>query len=226
MSWNTLKPGRPEAFEAHQPGSWQPKPWSWVRRSGEGRGPRSTIRSGPEVTAGSSTRWTGEPAFLADVVANWLGEGAEVLAVTDGVVAAVRDDVAESERISTHPRLPQEDATGNYIALEVGDGRFVFYEHLQPGTLRVRPGQRVRRGDVIATVGFTGHSTGPHLHLHVADANSPLGAEGVPFVLERFELLGGYDDSARLGTAPWIPLSAGPAMRSGERPAPNVVIRF
>jgi murein DD-endopeptidase len=142
-----------------------------------------------------------------DSVANWLGQGAEVLAVTDAVVAAVRDDVAESELISTHRRLPLEDATGNYVALDVGEGRYVFYEHLKPGSVRVKAGQRVRRGDVIAALGFTGHSTGPHLHLHVADTNSPLGAEGLPFVLERFELIDG-------------------GARSRERPAPNVVVQF
>ena len=161
-----------------------------------------------------------------DSVANWLGQGAEVLAVTDAVVAAMRDNMPESERISTHPRLPLEDATGNYISLDVGDGRYVFYEHLKPGSVRVKPGQRVRRGEVIAALGFTGHSTGPHLHFHVADANSPLGAEGIPFVLDRFELLGGYEDIARLGTAAWTPLSEDGGARTRERPAPNAVVRF
>ena len=162
-----------------------------------------------------------------DLVANWLGQGAEVLAVTDAVVTAVRDSLAESERISTHPRLPLGYGAGNYITLDAGHGRYVFYEHLKPGSVRVRPGQRVRRGEVIAALGFTGHSTGPHLHFHVADANSPLGADGIPFVLDRFELLGGYNDIARLGNAPWTPLSeADDGTRSLERPAPNVVVRF
>lgn len=163
-----------------------------------------------------------------DVVASWFGFGAEVLAVADAVVAAARDDVAESSRISTHTRLPLEDGTGNYVALDLGDGRFAFYEHLKAGSIRVSPGQRVRRGDVIAAVGFSGHTSGPHLHFHVADTNSPLGAEGLPFVLDRFELLGAFgDDAGSLFLEPWSPLDASAARaRASERPRPNAVIRF
>jgi len=124
-----------------------------------------------------------------DRVGNAYGYGVEVLAVADAVVAATRDDMPESSSVAAHPKHALGDATGNYVALDLGDGRFAFYEHLKPGSLRVKPGQRVKRGDIIGALGFTGDSTGPHLHFHVADAKSPLGAEGVPFVFERFEVL-------------------------------------
>ncbi len=163
----------------------------------------------------------------ADRTRNWLGYGADVLAVADGTVAAVRDDFAESETLSGHPKHPPEDATGNYVALDVGQGRFVFYEHLQPGSIRVEAGEQVQAGQVIGALGFTGQSTGPHLHFHVADANSPLGAEGMPFVLDRFELLGAYENFDDLGSAPWTPAgSAVNTMRSRERPGPNAVVTF
>jgi hypothetical protein len=163
----------------------------------------------------------------ADVVGNAYGYGAEVLAVADAVVAATRDDVPESVSVAAHPKHAIGDATGNYLALDLGDGRFAFYEHLKPGSLRVKPGQQVKRGETIATLGFTGDSTGPHLHFHVADANSPLGAEGVPFVFEQFEVLGSYPDIGALGSKSWVPspreLSA---ERKNEMPASNVVVRF
>ena len=162
-----------------------------------------------------------------DRVADWLGYGADVLAVADAVVAATRDDFSESARLSTHPEHALEDATGNYVALDLGHGRYAFYEHLKPGSVRVSAGRRVRRGQVIAALGFTGQSTGPHLHFHVADGDSPLGAEGMPFVLERFELLGAYPDFAALGKSPWVPLdSSAGSTRTREMPPPNVVVRF
>ncbi|MET0756095.1 MAG: M23 family metallopeptidase [Pseudoxanthomonas sp.] len=163
----------------------------------------------------------------ADVVADAYGHGAEVLAVADAVVTATRGDVGESDLVSRHPRHALDDATGNYIALDLGDGRFAFYEHLKPGSLKVKPGQRVERGQVIAALGFTGDSTGPHLHFHVADGDSPLGAEGVPFVFERFEVLGSYPDIGALGSKAWVPRRPDRASRhDDEMPASNVVIQF
>lgn len=162
-----------------------------------------------------------------DRIDTWHGYGAEVLAVADGRVAAVRDDIAESPSIAAHPEHPLEDATGNYVALDLGGGRYAFYEHLRPGSVRVRPGERVRRGQVLGALGFTGDSTGPHLHFHVADAHAPLAAEGLPFVFDRFELLGRYEAFDDFGKRAWQPRD--PALdrvRREERPPPNSVVSF
>ena len=160
-----------------------------------------------------------------DLVANAVGYGDDVLAVVDATVAATRDDVDEVSRVSARRKHAVEDASGNYIALEAGTSRFVVYEHLKPGSVRVKRGHRVRKGQVIAALGFTGDSTGPHLHLHVADAASPLGGEGLPFVLDRFSLRGVYTDIADLGKQPWA-AAPGPAARRLERPMSGAVIDF
>jgi murein DD-endopeptidase len=163
----------------------------------------------------------------SNVVANRLSYGAEVLSVADGTVVAARDDVAESELVSEHPDHPLEDATGNYVAIDIGNGRVAFFEHLKPGSVRVQPGDRVRQGQVIGALGFTGQSTGPHLHFHVADRNSPLGAEGVPFVIDEFELLGRYPDFDRFGEERWTPLTGEiGGHRRAERPPSNSVVMF
>lgn len=163
----------------------------------------------------------------ADRTAAWFGHGEDVLAVADGVVAAVRDDMPESASVATHPDHALGDATGNYVALRIAPDRYAFYEHLQPGSVRVAAGQRVRRGQVLGALGFTGDSSGPHLHFHLADANSPLDAEGMPFVLDRFRVLGGYASLDALGSARWQPLAPGAeSERTAERPAPNRVLSF
>lgn len=155
----------------------------------------------------------------------FVGHGAEVLAVADGVVAAVRDDMAEAETIAALPEVALGDATGNYIAIDIGGGRYAFYEHLRPG-IPVRPGQRVRRGQPIGRLGLTGQGSAPHLHFHLADANSPLAAEGLPFVMNDVEMLGAYSSIeafARGGA--WDPMS-GPVRAGPLRPGPNTVVRF
>lgn len=157
-------------------------------------------------------------------IRNWYGYGAPVIAVADGVVAAVRDDFSESNTLSDHPRYSADKATGNYVALDIGQGHYAFYEHLQPHSIRVKAGQPVKKGEVIAALGFTGQTTGPHLHFHIANANSPLEAEGIPFAFERFTLTGTYPDFSQFGNTRWKPV--GPTTILNERPAPNTVIRF
>lgn len=161
----------------------------------------------------------------ADVPANALGYGAEVLAVADARVAAVRDGMAESRSVSRNPKHARDDAAGNFVALDLGGGRFAVYEHLKPGSVKVKTGDRVRTGQVIAALGFTGDTTGPHLHFHVADAAMPLRGEGKGFVFAGYEQLGGYADLGTLGTKRWVPV-AGDGPRQGERPASNTVVRF
>jgi hypothetical protein len=163
----------------------------------------------------------------SDIVSNAYAYAEDVLAVADAVVVATRNDFPESERLSASPRYRMEDASGNFVVLDIGDGRYAFYEHLRPGSIRVKPGQRIRRGDEIAQIGFSGSGNWPHLHFHIADAPSPLGAEGLPFALSRFRSLGSYDDIAALGKARWsVRPNETAAWREKERPADNAVVWF
>lgn len=159
-----------------------------------------------------------DPRYAADP-----GYGAEVIAVADGRVVAARDDFADPAQRDPNPVNP-ENATGNYVALDIGGGRIVFYEHLKQG-LSVKRGDRVRRGQLLGRVGATGQVGGTHLHFHVADTNSPLGAEGLPFTFDGFEQVGSWTtiDRAFSGER-WQ--SATPRRFTAAMPAPNVVVRF
>jgi murein DD-endopeptidase MepM/ murein hydrolase activator NlpD len=111
--------------------------------------------------------------------------GAEALAVADAVVAATKDGIPENVPGITSRAVPitLETIGGNHVVLDLGGGRFAFYAHLQPGSLRVKTGDRVKRGQVIGLVGNSGNSTEPHLHFHVSDGVSPLGSEGLPYAI-------------------------------------------
>lgn len=110
--------------------------------------------------------------------------GAEILAVADGTVVAMRADLADQVPGALPPGLPLDEADGNFAVIDIGGGAFVLYAHMRPGSVRVRAGDRVRRGDVIGEVGNTGNSSAPHLHLHVMDGPSALLANGVPYVFD------------------------------------------
>jgi murein DD-endopeptidase MepM/ murein hydrolase activator NlpD len=58
---------------------------------------------------------------------------------------------------------------GNTVIVEHADGRRTRYGHAEK--LFVQPGETVEAGQVIAAVGSTGRSTGPHLHFEVIEAD-------------------------------------------------------
>jgi len=70
--------------------------------------------------------------------------------------------------------------TGNYVMIDHGKSEYSFYAHLQPGSVRVHKGDRVKAGDLIGKLGSSGNSTEPHLHFHVCDSNDPLMSAGIP----------------------------------------------
>lgn len=148
--------------------------------------------------------------------------GAEALAVSDAIVTAVKDGIPENVPGLTSRAVPitLETIGGNHVILDLGSGRFAFYAHLQPGSIRVRVGDKVRRGQVLGLVGNSGNSTEPHLHFHVSDGNSPLGSDGLPFAFQEFEVLGkgwGWKSSAS---------TSAPVKRRLELPLQNEVVRF
>jgi murein DD-endopeptidase MepM/ murein hydrolase activator NlpD len=159
--------------------------------------------------------------------ANWYGFGTGVLAVADATVSAAHDGVPENEPSDKRAvPITLETIGGNYLILDLGAGRYAFYAHLQPGSQRVRVGDKVHRGEVIALLGNTGNSDAPHLHFHVSNANNPLGAEGVPYVFAAYRSLGKANDQIT-GPQGWRPDPAMlPTVRRNALPAEDEVVEI
>jgi hypothetical protein len=128
-----------------------------------------------------------------------------------------------------------EDADGNHIIQDIGDGAYVLYAHMKRGSVRsrVKVGDRVRKGQVIGLVGNTGNTSAPHLHLHVVDGPSALQANGIPYVFEQFRLTGvdvlgtaDFDKGEEFGTplaiAPIVP----PSLHRRQLPLDLVVVNW
>ncbi len=153
---------------------------------------------------------------------NYYAYGSEALAVADGRVTEVKDGIPQNIPGIDSRAVPitLETVGGNHVILDIGNGRYAFYAHLQPGSIRVKLGDRVHRGQVVGLVGNTGNSTEPHLHFHISNANSPLGSEGLPYSLSSFEVEGkGWT---------WKPSDAkgAPETHRMEIPTENEVVRF
>ena len=79
------------------------------------------------------------------------GTGTPVLAAGDGVVV-------EAKRWAGY---------GNWLRISHGNGWETGYAHLSRYAKGLKPGQRVRQGQLVAYVGSTGMSTGAHLHYEI-----------------------------------------------------------
>lgn len=115
--------------------------------------------------------------------------GDDITAAAPGRVVAVRDGVPENTPPNPPANLGLNDLAGNYVVQDFGGGRFALYAHLQTGSVRVRAGDRIERGQLLGQVGNTGNSTQPHLHFHVTDGSglpSGLAADGAPYLFDRF----------------------------------------
>lgn len=59
----------------------------------------------------------------------------------------------------------KNEAYGNYIIMRHSEGLYTFYGHCD--SLKASEGMHIRSGEVIAYMGTTGYSTGPHLHFEI-----------------------------------------------------------
>ena len=104
--------------------------------------------------------------------------GTDIHAARGGVVFEV---ASTNFRGGTDPE--RDGASANLVRIMHDDGSHAVYAHLNRSTIRVRPGDRVERGEYIADSGNTGFSTGPHLHFAVM-LNRGLRLESVPVTFE------------------------------------------
>jgi murein DD-endopeptidase MepM/ murein hydrolase activator NlpD len=134
------------------------------------------------------------------------GWGAEILAPCDGEIVMAEDGVDERDPVGLRSdmkymvevtrrfkagRASYREVAGNYIIMECSGGFFALLAHLKRGSLRVRKGQRIARGEVIGQVGHSGNSTAPHLHFQTMDRAEVETARGLPCAFREYEELRG-----------------------------------
>jgi len=100
---------------------------------------------------------------------DYVGFGLPILAPADGVVVDAHDGVDDNDPGKTDPVLSE----GNFVYVEHAPGEVSRVFHLKKGSILVRPGQHVSRGDVLGLCGNSGYSTEPHVCFCLARARPP-----------------------------------------------------
>ena len=133
--------------------------------------------------------------------------GAPVYAAADGKVVAIANDIAEDTAMLRKPGDSDESygeraqqaqmallqaggsaVVGDHVVIDHGGGEYSMYAHLQPGSVRVKPGEAVKAGQPIGKLGSSGNSTEPHLHFQVCDGPEPLNCSAIPVNFVGLEL--------------------------------------
>jgi hypothetical protein len=132
---------------------------------------------------------TGTGTELGDYVAF----GAKIHSVAAGRVVSVTNNLPE-EPVNSDPIAPgihnPDQFGGNRAVIKIGPGEYAFYGHMQPGSVRVKKGQRVRTGQVLGLLGNSGNTSFPHLHFSIQDGPIPLSSASVPYVFDRLRFRG------------------------------------
>lgn len=100
--------------------------------------------------------------------------GTDIFAARSGIVFDVSSDNYEGGLDPV-----RDGPSANVVQILHDDGTYAVYAHLNWNSIRVRPGDRVARGQYIADSGNTGFSSGPHLHFAVLK-NAGMRTESVP----------------------------------------------
>jgi murein DD-endopeptidase MepM/ murein hydrolase activator NlpD len=111
-------------------------------------------------TDGSTHRGKG------DANADYYAYGEDVIAVADGTVVTAIDGIPENTPGEVNPEM----LTGNAIIVQHTPSLYSLYAHLKTGSVRVKVGTKVKRGQTLGLCGNSGNSTEPHLHFQLQDA--------------------------------------------------------
>jgi hypothetical protein len=146
------------------------------------------LRAGADERIGESPADNGQHLSFGHPV-HAVGAG-RVVDVHDGAVDGAGIDVAELER------RPQA-LGGNYVVIDHLNGEYSWFGHLKRGSVRVKPGQTVAQGEIIAEVGSSGDSMAPHLHYELRTGPGITGVEGLPSYFSGFRRTTGGETVTR-----------------------------
>lgn len=123
--------------------------------------------------------------------AAWAAWGKPVLATGDGTVVAAfdgdRDNIRGGQSFFNGGDVKKAPMKfyGNHVVIDHGNGEFSMLAHLQQGSVSVKQGDTVRRGQPIARIGSSGSAHNPHLHFELRTGTG-IKADGLPAIFRGF----------------------------------------
>jgi murein DD-endopeptidase MepM/ murein hydrolase activator NlpD len=124
--------------------------------------------------------------------------GQPVLAPADGVVTDVITGVRDNTPGSMNPTF----AGGNAVILMHREHEVSVLAHFQQGSIRVKCGDNVKRGQVLGLCGNSGNSSEPHIHFHVQNTPILQDGTGLRCVFEKVTVTRNAKSESRMSYSP------------------------
>lgn len=102
--------------------------------------------------------------------------GQEIVAAADGEVVSTRNE-------------GKQYGNGCYVRIKHSNGLYTLYYHLKSGSVTVKKGEKVTKGQVIGIIGKTGKATGVHLHYQIDKGSSASAIDPTEYVLNGKEIV-------------------------------------
>ena len=102
--------------------------------------------------------------------------GKNILAPADGTIVSIVNDIKDNEPVGV---MNPNQATGNNVVIDHG-GEYSHLAHLQKGSITVKPGDKVKKGDIIGLTGNSGNTSEPHLHFQISDGVDLFNSRSIP----------------------------------------------
>lgn len=136
-----------------------------------------------------------------DRMEDYYSFGAPIYAAGAGRVVFVKDINPDNRQFNQDDLKTDERAyAGNYVVVDHLNGEFSWFGHIKQGSARVKVGQMVKQGEIIAAIGASGSSLFPHLHYELRDGGGAKEVEGLPSYFSNFRrILGARAVNVRKG---------------------------
>jgi hypothetical protein len=109
--------------------------------------------------------------------------GKTVFAAADGLVEEIHDGEPDNRSFDAKRlKLEPKAYGGNYIIIRHGNKEYSWYSHLKQGSILLKSGEKIKKGQPIAHVGASGSALFPHLHFEFRDGSGVSGVEGLPIL--------------------------------------------
>jgi hypothetical protein len=115
--------------------------------------------------------------------------GKPLYAVCDAEVVEVITGVHDNPPGRMNPAQP----FGNMITLKTASNEFIVYAHFEEATIRVKKGDKVKKGQQLGNCGNSGNSSQPHLHFHLQDRAANFQAIGATSYFQNISVNGGLE---------------------------------